>query len=83
MILSRETKIIELKRKIDTLEFNMDLVKEQYEREKMKAEQHRKKLIKATVAFKNAEDLMGKDIVDSADNERNDPDKTVVLKSAS
>ncbi len=47
LIGARETRIIELKRKLDLLEFNMDLLQDQYQREKDNTEQLRERLAKA------------------------------------
>jgi CheY-like chemotaxis protein len=47
LIGARETKIIELKRKLDLLEFNMDLLQDQYRREKEHSELLRERLAKA------------------------------------
>ncbi|MCM0607043.1 MAG: hypothetical protein KA715_13220 [Xanthomonadaceae bacterium] len=77
LILTREIKIVDLKRKLDTLEFNMDLVKEQMNREQEKARLLKQKLMKATAAFKNAEEMM------SIEQEPvQEYDKTVVLKAS-
>lgn len=47
LIGARETRIIELKRKLDLLEFNMDLLQDQYQREKDNTDQLRERLAKA------------------------------------
>ncbi len=47
LIGARETRIIELKRKLDLLEFNMDLLQDQYQREKDGTDQLRERLAKA------------------------------------
>lgn len=47
LIGARETRIIELKRKLDLLEFNMDLLQDQYQREKENTDQLRERLAKA------------------------------------
>jgi hypothetical protein len=47
LIGARETKIIELKRKVDLLEFNMDLLQDQYAREKESISKLRDRLEKA------------------------------------
>ena len=85
LILTRETKIIDLKRKLDTVEFNMDLVKEQMAREQEKAKILKQKLMRATAAFKSAEELMsgeGEPAAQSQETTTSDPEKTVVLKAS-
>ncbi len=47
LIGAREGKIIELKRKLDLLEFNMDLIQDQYQRERDHSETLRERLAKA------------------------------------
>ncbi|HLD98831.1 MAG TPA: hypothetical protein VJB59_01145 [Bdellovibrionota bacterium] len=47
LISARENKIIELKRKLDLLEFNMDLLQDQYTREKENSAKLRERLVKA------------------------------------
>lgn len=77
LILTRETKIVDLKRKMDTLEFNMDLLKEQMNREQEKARLLKQKLMKATAAFKNAEEMMTSEAEPVQEDE-----KTVQLKAS-
>jgi len=58
MISTRETTIIELKRQLDLLEFNMDLVQVQYTREKEVSTQLRERLVKASQAVRLVEGLL-------------------------
>ena len=48
LIGARENKIMELKRKLDLLEFNMDLLQDQYNREKDNSTKLRERLVKAS-----------------------------------
>lgn len=48
LIGTRENKIMELKRKLDLLEFNMDLLQDQYNREKENSAKMRERLMKAS-----------------------------------
>ena len=52
LISARETKIVELKRKLDLLEFNMDLLQDRYNREQYKGAQLRERLAKAAQVVK-------------------------------
>lgn len=61
LISARETKIIELKRKLDLVEFNMDLLQEQYAREKTAAQELRERLSKASQAMRMAGGLLEED----------------------
>jgi hypothetical protein len=54
LIGARENKIVELKRKLDLLEFNMDLLQDQYTREKENAAQLRERLMRAAKAVRLA-----------------------------
>jgi len=58
LIASRENKIIELKRKLDLFEFNMDLLQHQYAREKELTQDLRARLDKASRAMRIAEGLL-------------------------
>jgi hypothetical protein len=58
LLSARENKIIELKRKIDLLEFNMDLIQEQFAREKENATRLRERLERAAQAHKVAMGLL-------------------------
>jgi chromosome segregation ATPase len=58
LIGARENKIIELKRKLDLLEFNMDLLQDQYTREKENAARLRERLAKAAQVVRVAEGLL-------------------------
>ncbi len=58
LIASRENKIIELKRKLDTLEFNMDLLQDKYVKERENSAQLRERLAKAAQAFRAAGGLL-------------------------
>lgn len=59
LIAARENKIIELKRKVDLLEFNMDLLQEQSQREKQNNSDLRERFSKAAQAMKVAGGLLG------------------------
>jgi hypothetical protein len=54
LIAARETKILELKRKLDLLEFNMDLLQDQYAREKDTSGKLRERLAKAAQVVRMA-----------------------------
>jgi hypothetical protein len=58
ILTSRENKIVELKRKIDVLEFNMDLLQDRYNREKETSAKLREKLSKAAQVVRVAEGLL-------------------------
>ena len=58
LIGARENKIIELKRKLDLLEFNMDLLQDQYTREKENSLKIKEKLARALQAVKVAGGLL-------------------------
>jgi hypothetical protein len=58
LIAARETKIIELKRKVDLLEFNIDLLQDQYSREKDCSVQLRDRLGKAAQVVRVAGGLL-------------------------
>lgn len=58
LIAAREGKIIELKRKLDLLEFNMDLLQDQYSREKEKTEGLKEKLGKVAQVVRVAGGLL-------------------------
>jgi CheY-like chemotaxis protein len=58
LIGARETKIIELKRKLDLLEFNMDLLQDQYVREKETSGKMRQLLLKAAQVVRVAGGLL-------------------------
>lgn len=58
LIAARENKIIELKRKLDLLEFNMDLLQDQYTREKETSIKLREKLSKAAQVVRVAGGLL-------------------------
>ena len=58
LITARENKIIELKRKLDLLEFNMDLLQDQYAREKDSTAKLREKLARAAQVVRVAGGLL-------------------------
>lgn len=58
LLVARDDKILELKRKIDLLEFNMELVQEQYGKERNNTEQLRHKLKEAAGVMKRAGGLL-------------------------
>jgi hypothetical protein len=58
LITARENKIVELKRKLDLLEFNMDLLQDQYSKEKERSALLRDRLLKAGQAMRVAGGLL-------------------------
>ncbi len=58
LLVARDEKILELKRKIDLLEFNMELVQEQHNKERNVSEQLRQKLKEAAGVMKRAGGLL-------------------------
>ncbi|MEK7692052.1 MAG: hypothetical protein AAB425_13640 [Bdellovibrionota bacterium] len=58
LLLARENKIIELKRRIDLIEFNLEVVQNQYEREKDGATRLRDKLARAAQVMRTAEGVL-------------------------
>jgi len=58
LLLARDEKILELKRKIDLLEFNMELVQEQYSKERDATDQLRTRLKHASAAMREAGGLL-------------------------
>ncbi|MGK5087790.1 hypothetical protein WDW86_09545 [Bdellovibrionota bacterium FG-2] len=70
LLIARDNKIIELKRKLDLLEFNMDLLQDQYNREKDMTAQLRERLGKASQMMRVAGGLL-----DSQDSESETPQK--------
>ncbi len=58
LLMARDEKILELKRKIDLLEFNMELVQEQHNKERNVSEQLRQKLKEAAGVMKRAGGLL-------------------------
>ncbi len=58
LLTARENKIVELKRKLDLIEFNMDILQDQYNKEKEKSAQLRSKFERAARAMKMAETLL-------------------------
>jgi chromosome segregation ATPase len=54
LLQARDEKILELKRRIDLLEFNMELVQEQYEKERRASDELKLKLKDAAQAMKQA-----------------------------
>ncbi len=58
LLVARDEKILELKRKIDLLEFNMELVQEQHNKERNVTEQLRQKLKEAAGVMKRAGGLL-------------------------
>jgi hypothetical protein len=58
LLLARDQKITELKRKLDLLEFNMELVQEQYAKERKLTDQLKQKLKDAAFAMKQANGLL-------------------------
>ncbi len=59
LISTRETRIIELKRKLDLMEFNMDLLQNQLAREKDSVSELKKRLTKAAQVVRVAGGLLG------------------------
>ncbi len=70
LLIARDNKIIELKRKLDLLEFNMDLLQDQYNREKDLTAQLRERLGKASQMMRVAGGLL-----DSEGGESEAPEK--------
>lgn len=58
LLAARETKIVELKRKLDLTEFNMDILQDQFEKEKRLAVNLREKLAKAAQVVRVAGGLL-------------------------
>lgn len=58
LLQARDEKILELKRKIDLLEYNMELVQEQYQRERQSSEDLRGRLKDAAQAMRKAGGLL-------------------------
>jgi hypothetical protein len=59
LLQARDEKILELKRKIDLLEFNMELIQEQFSKEKQSATDLKTKLKDASLVMKQASGLLG------------------------
>lgn len=59
LIGARENKIIELKRKLDLIEFNMDLLQDQYTREKETSKKLREQLARAAKVLRVAGGILG------------------------
>ena len=59
LLQARDDKILELKRKIDLLEFNMELVQEQFTKEKQSANELKNKLKDAAQVMRQAGGLLG------------------------
>jgi hypothetical protein len=73
LITARESKIMELKRKIDLLEFNIDLLQDQNAREKENSAQLRERLAKAAQVVRVAGGLLdsqGKAIIEESGSEK-------------
>jgi hypothetical protein len=58
LIQARDEKILELKRKVDLLEFNMELVQEQFQKERQTADDLKMRLRDASEAMKHANGLL-------------------------
>ena len=58
LLVARDEKILDLKRKLDLLEFNMELVQEQFGKERVSTEQLRHKLKEAASVMKRAGGLL-------------------------
>ncbi len=58
LIQARDEKILELKRKVDLLEFNMELVQEQFQKERQTADDLKMRLRDASAAMKHANGLL-------------------------
>ena len=54
LLIARDEKIVELKRKLDLLEFNMELIQEQYNKERHVSEELRNRLKDASIAMRQA-----------------------------
>lgn len=66
LIAAREGKIIELKRKVDLLEFNMDLLQNQFSRERETSEKLRERLAKTAQVISVASGLLGPGVLRAA-----------------
>jgi hypothetical protein len=60
LITARETKLIELKRKLDLMEFNMDLIQDQYSKERELSEKLKERLGKLAQVVRIADGLLDK-----------------------
>ncbi len=69
LLSSREVKIIELKRKVDLLEFNMDLLQSQYSKEREKSKQLQERLDRAAQMVKVAGGFLDKPGVTATDSD--------------
>lgn len=69
LLTSRENKIVELKRKLDLVEFNMDLLQEKHGKEQGKNKKLKDRLLKAAQAMKVADGLLGSQDENSLLNE--------------
>lgn len=82
LLASRENRIIELKRKLDLIEFNMDILQNQYEKEKQLTVSFKEKLEKAAQVVRMAEGMLHPteqmDIGDILTQDLNKDDKTKV-----
>ncbi|MBS1959676.1 MAG: hypothetical protein JST80_09415 [Bdellovibrionales bacterium] len=58
LLQARDEKILELKRKLDLLEFNMELIQEQYNKERQQSEDLRNRLKDAAKAMRQANGLL-------------------------
>lgn len=63
LLSARENKIIELKRKVDLLEFNMDLLQDQHSREKENSNRLRERLTKAAQVVRVATGILDSDSI--------------------
>mgnify|MGYP003950555375 CR=1 FL=1 len=70
LIAARENKIIELKRKLDLVEFNMDVLQDKYEYEKQVNAQYQEKLARAAQAMKVAGGMLEEEEEGSEEKKR-------------
>lgn len=70
LIGARENKIVELKRKVDLMEFNMDLLQDQYTREKENNEKLKERLAKAAQVVRVAGGLLDSNKENNAQSNR-------------
>ena len=69
LLMAREATILELKRKLDTAEFNLDLMHDRLGREKESSAELREKLLRASQAVRLAGGLL-----DPADSDAGTPE---------
>lgn len=76
LVSARENKIIELKRKLDLVEFNMDLLQDQYAKEKEQNDLLKARLERAARAMKVAGGFLDESEMDDLEAEAQNPEKS-------